>query len=259
MLILNDIVFRFEAERAHGRGEQPVLSCRYAAAFECGTLHAVAGRSGAGKTTLLYLLAGFYKAQSGQITLNGMPIQHLPARKRPVSMLFQENNLFAHLTARENIAVGICGKPRADKGLDARITEAMERAGIAALGAELPENLSGGEKKRTALVRSLMRAEMLYNSSGGHICPLLLLDEPFNELDMHAKAQFKSLLVSAPVLKNAVIIYTAHQPEDILDTAERLYVIEAADGEARIAENGTPAELRRNNTSVFSRLCTGGQ
>ncbi|MDU7768484.1 MAG: ATP-binding cassette domain-containing protein, partial [Serratia marcescens] len=133
------------------------LPMRFDLRIQPGERVAVLGPSGAGKSTLLSLIAGFLPAASGRLLLNGEDHTATPPAKRPVSMLFQENNLFAHLTVAQNIGLGL------DPGLRLTEQQRQQRAHIARqVGLEehlerLPSQLSGGQRQRAALARCLIR------------------------------------------------------------------------------------------------------
>ena len=143
----------------------------------------VAGVSGSGKSTLLNLIAGFLLPDSGDLRWRGQSILGLAPAMRPISMLFQSDNLFAHLDVWTNIALGV------DAGLDIDgesaevILQSMADLGIDGMGTRRISTLSGGQQQRVALVRALVRARL----SGGSRS-LLLLDEPFSALDPLTKA-----------------------------------------------------------------------
>jgi thiamine transport system ATP-binding protein len=136
-----------------------------------GSVVALLGASGSGKSTLLHLVAGFEEPQDGFILIDGANVTGLDPAKRPVSMVFQENNLFHHLTVAQNVGLGrspglkLSGRDRVD------IAEALGDVGLAGKEERLPSELSGGERQRVALARALVRRR-----------PLLLLDEPFASL-----------------------------------------------------------------------------
>ena len=129
---------------------------------------AVVGASGAGKSTLLNLIAGFEYADSGEIWLNGKNHSKNPPHLRPVSMLFQENNLFMHLTVQQNIALGLQPNLKLNPQQNEQVKQVADAVGLGEFLTRLPTQLSGGQKQRIALARCLLRDQ-----------PILLLDEPF--------------------------------------------------------------------------------
>jgi thiamine transport system ATP-binding protein len=153
---------------AYGIGE---LSATFAFRREAGSVTAIVGPSGAGKSTLLNLAAGFLTPSTGCIRLNGRNVTGLAPSDRGVSMVFQDNNLFAHLDIRTNIGLGLDPSLRLDKSAWSRVNQALEKVGLGGFGKRMPATLSGGEQQRVALARAFVRRR-----------PVLLLDEPFDGL-----------------------------------------------------------------------------
>ena len=148
------------------------LPMRFTLSVQQGERIAVLGPSGAGKSTLLNLIAGFLQPASGSIAIDNRDFTDAPPAKRPVSMLFQENNLFTHLTVRQNIALGMHPGLRLNDAQREKLEVIAAQMGIAEFIDRLPGELSGGQRQRVALARCLVREQ-----------PLLLLDEPFSALD----------------------------------------------------------------------------
>src|SRR5690606_7816299 len=109
---------------------------------------------------------------SGAIRIGGQEVTRLPPRDRPVTMVFQENNLFGHLDVAANVGLGLSASLRLGPGERRRIGEALQATGLTGKEKRLPRELSGGERQRVALARALVRDR-----------PVLLLDEPFASLD----------------------------------------------------------------------------
>ena len=118
---------------------------------------AILGASGAGKSTLLNLIAGFLPPQRGRLLIDGTDYTAAPPAARPISMLYQEHNLFSHLSVRDNIAIGINPNLKLTAEQRAHLHETAEKTGLADLLDRLPEQLSGGQKQRVALARCLLR------------------------------------------------------------------------------------------------------
>src|SRR5262245_4510060 len=132
---------------------------------------AIIGPSGAGKSTLLALIAGFERAEAGSIRIDGQDVTGLPPAARPVTMLFQEHNLFAHLTVAANVGLGIHPGLRLTAADRDKVEWALAEVGLAGFAGRRPAQLSGGERQRVALARALVRKRSV-----------LLLDEPFAAL-----------------------------------------------------------------------------
>lgn len=189
-------------------------------AFDCaipaGAAVAVAGPSGAGKSTLFNVIAGFEKPASGSVALFGKDMAGRDPAERPVSIVFQDNNLFAHLSAADNIGLGIDPGLRLDAAGREAIGAALARVGLAGYEKRLPGSLSGGERQRVALARALVRRR-----------PILLLDEPFAALDPAMRADMARLIAELHAETKSTLLFITHQPEDISRLAERVLFLEA--------------------------------
>jgi len=125
--------------------------------IEAGGVTSVMGASGAGKSTFLNLVAGFETPDSGRVLIGGTDVTDMPPSLRPVSMVFQENNLFAHLTVEQNVGLGRSPALRLTEADRADIADALARTGLAGKEKRLPRELSGGERQRRALARVAVR------------------------------------------------------------------------------------------------------
>jgi thiamine transport system ATP-binding protein len=171
---------------------------------------AVVGPSGAGKSTLLALIAGFEHADSGSIRIGGQDVTRLHPSVRPVTMLFQDHNLFAHLDVAANVGLGIHPGLRLTAADRARVDAALAQVGLAGLAERLPSQLSGGERQRVALARSLVRDR-----------PVLLLDEPFAALGPALRREMLDLVRALQADRRLTVLLVSHQPEDALYVATR--------------------------------------
>ncbi|MGP9789746.1 thiamine ABC transporter ATP-binding protein [Roseinatronobacter sp. NSM] len=187
--------------------------------LDAGTRTAVIGPSGAGKSTLLGAIAGFVPIASGRVTWNGQDMTaHAPSR-RPISTLFQDNNLFAHLTVFANVALGLKPSLRVSAREQEQINAVLARVGLAGFGARKPAQLSGGQQGRVALARVLLRAR-----------PLLVLDEPFAALGPALKAEMLALVADICAQTNATLLMVTHDVGDARAIAEQTILV--ADGQA---------------------------
>ncbi|WP_300000091.1 thiamine ABC transporter ATP-binding protein ThiQ [uncultured Cedecea sp.] len=200
---------------------------------------AILGPSGAGKSTLLNLVAGFLPPAQGTITLNGQEHTFTPPSVRPVSMLFQENNLFSHLTVKQNIALGIHPGMKMNAEQQSRLLQIAEKMGIQTMLERLPVQLSGGQRQRVALARCLVRQQ-----------PILLLDEPFSALDPALRQEMLFLLDTLCQEQQLTLLMVSHSTEDAARIAERSLVI--ADG--RIVWDGKTEMLLRGETEAATLL-----
>lgn len=185
-----------------------------------GALVALIGPSGAGKSTLLAAIAGFQTPDSGRVLWNGEDLAERAPAERPVSILFQDNNLFPHLTAAQNVGLGLRPdlKLSADQG--ARVDVALARVGLVGLGGRKPGQLSGGQAARVALARALLRQK-----------PLMLLDEPFGALGPALRAEMLDLVAEIARETGATVLIVSHDPDDAKRIAGQVSLV--ADGTAQ--------------------------
>lgn len=176
---------------------------------------AVVGASGAGKSTLLNLIAGFEYADSGEIWLNDKNHSKNPPHLRPVSMLFQENNLFMHLTVQQNIALGLQPNLKLNPQQNEQVKQVADAVGLGEFLTRLPTQLSGGQKQRVALARCLLRDQ-----------PILLLDEPFSALDPSLRQEMLQLLQQLCTQKNLTVLLVTHQPDELQGYVDRILTVE---------------------------------
>lgn len=208
----------------------PGFSARYDLAVARGAMTAIVGPSGGGKTTLLSMIAGFETPASGSLAFDGASLLALPPAKRPVAMVFQDHNLFPHLTAFENVALGVSPALRLDAAGRARVAEALASVDLAAHADKRPQALSGGQRQRVALARALVSRK-----------PLLLLDEPFGALDPGLRREMIGLVDALRRAHGLTVVITIHTPDDILDVADALAFV--ADG--HVLAHGPPRETLR--------------
>ncbi len=176
---------------------------------------AIVGPSGAGKSTLLNLIAGFVLPTQGNIWLNGENHTHSAPYERPVSMLFQENNLFPHLTVQQNLALGLKTSLKLTALEQDQIERVADAVGLTSFLSRLPNSLSGGQKQRVALARCLLRDK-----------PILLLDEPFSALDPELRMEMLNLIDELCHSKKLTLLLVTHQPSELTGKVDRMLRIE---------------------------------
>ena len=202
-LVLTQDDFRLTADWALGPGERV----------------AIIGPSGAGKSTLLSAIAGFFAPASGRMLWEGRDLAGVAPGARPMTMLFQDQNLFPHLTLAQNLGLGIRVDLRLSRADTARVDDALERVGLAGMGARRAAQLSGGQIGRAALARALLRAR-----------PLMLLDEPFAALGPALKAEMLALVGDVASENAAAVLMVTHDPRDAIRFASQTVLL--ADGVA---------------------------
>ena len=176
---------------------------------------AIVGPSGAGKSTLLNLIAGFVLPTQGNIWLNGENHTRSAPYERPVSMLFQENNLFPHLTVQQNLALGLKTSLKLTALEQEQIERVADAVGLTSFLSRLPNSLSGGQKQRVALARCLLRDK-----------PILLLDEPFSALDPELRLEMLNLIDELCHNKKLTLLLVTHQPSELTGKVDRMLRIE---------------------------------
>ncbi len=213
--------------------------------FDCripkGAITVVAGPSGSGKSTLLNIVAGFETPDEGRVLIEGRDVGNLLPAERPVSLVFQDNNLFAHLDLFTNVGLGINPALRLDNADREAVSTALKRVGLEGFERRLPSTLSGGERQRAAFARALVRRK-----------PVLLLDEPFAALDPGLRAAMADLLEGLHDETGSTVIIVSHDPDEVARLARHVIFIDAG----RIAFSG-PSEIffgRKDLASVASFL-----
>lgn len=205
MLVLEEVAYRHSGQ-----------SAGYVFNMEAppGEVTAVRGASGSGKSTLLDLVAGFLVPTSGRIRIDDRDLVPLPPEQRPVSILFQSESLFEHLTAGHNVALGLPPHTPADER-NRSVAGALAEVGLGGIEAQRAETLSGGQKQRVALARTLLRNR-----------PVLLLDEPFSALDDETRIATRTLVGELTARHNWITLLVSHHLDDIAALAKRSYRIE---------------------------------
>lgn len=201
-----DLIFNYENSPMH-----------FVLQVEQGERLAIIGESGAGKSTLLNLIAGFETPASGQILLNDCDHTQTQPAERPVSMLFQDNNLFPHLTVAQNIGLALAPSLSLNATQQQQVREIAEKMGIEPLLSRRADQLSGGQKQRVALARTLLRDK-----------PILLLDEPFSALDPIRRHELQQFILDICIERNLTFLMVTHQLEETKNLFTR--VVEIREG-----------------------------
>jgi thiamine transport system ATP-binding protein len=177
---------------------------------------AVLGPSGAGKSTLLDAIAGFRVLDSGRVLWQGMDLTDIPPQGRPMSILFQDANLFPHLSIARNL--GLALRPhgrRLDHQAQVRVEKALAEVGLEGFGTRKPETLSGGQLSRAALARVLLQDR-----------PILLLDEPFSALGPAVRHEMLDLVLRVADRLGALTLMVTHDADDARRFADAVVLVE---------------------------------
>lgn len=183
---------------------------------------AVIGPSGCGKSTLISLIAGFELPDEGRVCWNGTDLTAQAPGDRPVAVLFQDNNLFPHLDAVTNVALGASPRARPLPAARERAAEALSAVGLDGMGARMPGELSGGQQSRVALARAFLTDR-----------PLLLMDEAFSALGPALRLEMLALVKS--LLADKTVLMVTHDTEDARRVARQTIFVD--DGHIRPAED----------------------
>jgi ABC-type Fe3+/spermidine/putrescine transport system ATPase subunit len=197
-----------------------------------GAFFSLLGPSGCGKTTTLRLAAGFEQPDSGDVFLSGVRINHMRPYERNVSTVFQNYALFPHLTVRRNIEFGL--RRKRATAIDDAVRDIIELVQLAGKESRKPTEISGGEKQRVALARSLVLAP-----------DVLLLDEPLSALDPNLRKQMRAELKSVQRRVGVTFLFVTHDQEEALSLSDRIAVM----NKGRIEQTGSPQDL-------YLRPCT---
>lgn len=202
---------------------------------EKGEFLTLLGPSGCGKTTTLRLIAGFEKPDAGSICINGTPVatdgRFVPAEKRNIGMVFQDYALFPHLNVFDNVGFGMKGRKK-DKRK--RVDEMLLLVGLDGYGKRMPYELSGGQQQRVALARALAPNP-----------DLLLLDEPFSNLDAALRVQVRAEVRQILRAANTTTVFVTHDQEEALSLSDKVAVIFHGD----LQQVGAPSDLYTRPTT----------
>lgn len=189
-----------------------------------GSKLALIGPSGAGKSTLLNLIAGFSAPDQGRVLWQDTDLTDLPPGQRPVSILFQDNNHFPHLSIAQNVGLGLRPDLKLSEDEQRQVREALHHVGLSGMEGRKPGTLSGGQQSRAALARVLVQKR-----------PLVLLDEPFAALGPALKVEMLQLVDQVVQETGGTLIMVSHQPEDAKAIASHVSVVAGGTVTAPIA------------------------
>ncbi|WP_408954450.1 ABC transporter ATP-binding protein [Natroniella sp. ANB-PHB2] len=199
-----------------------------------GQIVTLLGPSGCGKTTLLRLIAGLERPDSGVINIRGEEVagknSWIPPEKRGVGMVFQDYALFPHLSVEDNLAFGLKGRDQA------KIIETLELVGLAGYATKNPAELSGGQQQRVALARALVRDPVV-----------VLLDEPFSNLDMSLREQMRRDVTRIIRESEATAIFVTHDQKEALSISDKIILM----NHGVVEQKGSPREVYELPETTF--------
>ena len=201
-----------------------------------GEFFTLLGPSGCGKTTTLRMIAGFEEPTEGTVLIDGDDVVGLPSHKRPTNTVFQSYALFPHMSVADNVAFGLRRQGVDGAETERRVSEELERVGLAREANRKPAQLSGGQQQRVALARAIVNRPRV-----------LLLDEPLGALDLKLR---KGLQVELKRIQREVgitFVYVTHDQEEALTMSDRMAVMNAG----KIEQLGTPEEVYERPTTTF--------
>ncbi|MCL4697393.1 MAG: ABC transporter ATP-binding protein [Burkholderiaceae bacterium] len=204
--------------------------------IERGSFFTLLGPSGCGKTTLLRTIAGFVPARGGRIRFGERDVTAVPPHLRDIGMVFQDYALFPDKTVFDNVAYGLRARRVDAAGVQRRVGEALERVGLAALGARLPAALSGGQRQRVALARALVIQPQV-----------LLMDEPLSNLDAKLRLQVRQTIAELQAEAGITTVFVTHDQDEALALSHRIGVM----NRGRLEQVGTPAEIYRRPATGY--------
>jgi iron(III) transport system ATP-binding protein len=232
LLELSRVSKRFGADR-------PAAVDDLSLSLGAGRVLALLGPSGCGKTTTLRLIAGFEVPDAGEIAIAGRVVARagergVPPEQRSVGVVFQDYTLFPHLSVEANVAFGISRLPRPERR--AGVARMLDMVGLGDLAGRYPHELSGGQQQRVALARALAPAPTL-----------LLLDEPFSNLDADLRMQMRDEVQTILHATGTTAIFVTHDQEEALTIADEVGVL----NQGRLEQLGSPQTIYHQPATPF--------
>lgn len=204
--------------------------------IEQGQLIGLLGPSGSGKTTILRMIAGLEQPDSGDIIIDGVRVNDVPASKRGIGFVFQNYALFRYMTVFDNIAFGLKVQKKARREIRERVNELIELVGLKGMEKRYPNQLSGGQRQRVAFARALAPNPQL-----------LLLDEPFAAIDAKVRQELRSWLKEMIEQIGVTSIFVTHDQDEAVEIADEIIIT----NKGRIEQKGSPIDIYKNPDTPF--------
>ncbi|MDX9916182.1 MAG: ABC transporter ATP-binding protein [Sphaerochaeta sp.] len=226
-----------ELTKVFGRGEGAVVAVD-AVDLEVqeGDLVTLLGPSGCGKTTTLRMIAGFHTPTSGDVMIDGVPVNEIPPNKRPTAMVFQNYALFPHMTVFENIAYGLRIRRESQQQIQEKVDRIMSLIGLEGLADRQPRQLSGGQQQRVSLARALVMEPKV-----------LLFDEPLSNLDAKLRVSTRLEIRKLQQRLGITSVYVTHDQEEAMTLSDQVVIMD----KGRIQQIGSPVEIYSHPTNRF--------
>jgi ABC-type Fe3+/spermidine/putrescine transport system ATPase subunit len=193
-----------------------------------GEMLGILGHSGCGKSTLLRMIAGLLAPDGGKVTLGGSDITALPPGKRGVGMVFQDSALFPHMRTADNVAYGLVSQGMNRREALRKAEELLERFGLGGFGRRWPDSLSGGEKQRAAIARTLAVEPSV-----------VLFDEPLSSLDIHLRQRLREEIRESQRELGFTGVMVSHDVEEIREVSDSVLVMK----KGAVIWRGKPGEV----------------
>ena len=231
----NDVLVRFENVQKSYDGEILVVK-DFNLDMERGEFLTMLGPSGSGKTTCLMMLAGFEPATSGEIYLDGKPINRVPPHKRGIGMVFQNYALFPHMTVGENLAFPLEVRKMGKSEREERVIKALDMVQLGEFADRRPAQLSGGQAQRVAVARALVFDP-----------DVVLMDEPLGALDKNLREQMQYEIKHIHERLGVTVMYVTHDQSEALTMSNRVAVFD----DGVVQQLAPPDELYEKPDNAF--------
>ncbi len=194
------------------------------------------GPSGCGKSTTLRMIAGLESISTGTLSIDGAPMNAVPAKDRDIAMVFQSYALYPHMSVRDNLAFGLRRRGAAKPEIARRVDDVAAMLGLTPFLGRKPFALSGGQRQRVALGRAVVRDPKVF-----------LFDEPLSNLDAALRVSTRNELIEQHRRLGATMIYVTHDQIEAMTMGSRICIM----NEGRLVQVGPPLEVYRNPADTF--------